>query len=43
MQLNTSSELTQSEISQALSLIGYVQPPRGRGVNILTIDGGGTK
>ena len=43
MQLNTPSELAQSEISQALSLIGYVQPPRGRGVNILAIDGGGPK
>lgn len=43
MQLATSNELTLSEISQALTLMGYVYPPRGQGVNILTIDGGGTK
>ncbi|XP_061178689.1 calcium-independent phospholipase A2-gamma-like [Saccostrea echinata] len=43
MQITTSSELAQSEISQALTLMGHVHPPRGQGVNILTIDGGGTK
>jgi len=26
-----------------LSLVGYVHPPKGRGVRVLTIDGGGTR
>lgn len=28
---------------QCLSLCGYVRPPRGAGINLLTIDGGGTR
>ena len=32
-----------AEVAQALSLVGYVHPPKGRGVRVLTIDGGGTR
>lgn len=31
------------KICQCLSLCGYVRPPRGAGINLLTIDGGGTR
>ena len=33
----------QSQAHQALALVGYVPPPRGRGIRILSVDGGGTK
>ncbi|XP_052087063.1 calcium-independent phospholipase A2-gamma-like [Mytilus californianus] len=32
-----------AEVSQALSLVGYVHPPKGKGVRVLSIDGGGTR
>ena len=32
-----------SQAFEALSLVGYVPPPRGRGIKILSVDGGGTK
>ncbi|XP_014778854.1 calcium-independent phospholipase A2-gamma [Octopus bimaculoides] len=42
--------LSQSEVPsvrsrayEALSLVGYVSPPKGRGIRILSIDGGGTR
>ena len=35
--------LLEAEARQCLTLCGYVHPPKGRGVNILTIDGGGTR
>lgn len=28
---------------EALALVGYVDPVKGRGIRILTVDGGGTK
>lgn len=28
---------------QCLTLCGYTKPPRGRGINVLAIDGGGTR
>lgn len=37
------SMLLEAEARQCLTLCGYVHPPKGRGVNILTIDGGGTR
>ncbi|KAK3101244.1 hypothetical protein FSP39_002089 [Pinctada imbricata] len=33
----------EQELMKALALIGYCPPPRGEGINILAIDGGGTK
>lgn len=32
-----------SRAYEALSLVGYVSPPKGRGIRILSIDGGGTR
>lgn len=32
-----------SQAFETLSLVGYVPPPRGRGIKILSVDGGGTK
>lgn len=29
--------------NQCLLLLGFVRPPKGRGINLLTIDGGGTR
>jgi len=34
---------TKQQAMVALSLLGYVNPPKGRGVRILSIDGGGTR
>lgn len=32
-----------SQAHEALALVGYVAPPRGRGIKMLSVDGGGTK
>lgn len=29
--------------NEVLALIGYVEPPRGRGIRMISIDGGGTR
>ena len=31
------------QLRVCLSLVGFVQPPKGRGIRILSIDGGGTR
>ncbi|KAM4857638.1 calcium-independent phospholipase A2-gamma [Urocitellus parryii] len=36
-------ETLQAAVREILALIGYVDPVKGRGVRILTIDGGGTR
>ncbi|CAK7308677.1 calcium-independent phospholipase A2-gamma isoform X2 [Vulpes vulpes] len=36
-------ETLQAAVREALALIGYVDPVKGRGIRILTIDGGGTR
>ena len=33
----------QQQAMVALSLLGYVKPPKGRGVRVLCLDGGGTR
>ena len=33
----------QEQAMVALSLLGYVKPPKGRGVRVLCLDGGGTR
>ena len=44
LQLRDSKNVEVSERSrEALALVGYVRPVRGRGVNVLCLDGGGTK
>lgn len=30
-------------VREALTLVGYVDPVKGRGIRILSIDGGGTR
>lgn len=37
------NEKLQEAIRETLALIGYVDPVRGHGVRVLSIDGGGTK
>ncbi len=37
------NETLQEAIRETLALIGYVDPARGCGVRVLSIDGGGTK
>lgn len=32
-----------SQAHEALALVGYVAPPKGRGIRMLSVDGGGTK
>lgn len=39
----TKDRALKAEVAQALSLVGYVHPPKGRGVRVLTVDGGGTR
>ncbi|CAB3409848.1 unnamed protein product [Caenorhabditis bovis] len=41
--LNSCDEQLKEETRQCLTLIGVHPPPKGRGVNLLTIDGGGTR
>ena len=36
-------ETLQAAVREILALIGYVDPVKGRGIRILTIDGGGTR
>lgn len=43
IQQNFQNEKIKSYTRQALSLLGHVSPPKGRGIRILSIDGGGTK
>ncbi|XP_054631119.1 calcium-independent phospholipase A2-gamma-like isoform X1 [Dunckerocampus dactyliophorus] len=38
-----SNQALQSAIREALALIGYVDPIKGRGIRVLSIDGGGTR
>ena len=33
----------QAALREALALIGYVDPVKGRGIRVLSIDGGGTR
>lgn len=33
----------QAAIREAFALIGYVDPVKGRGIRVLSIDGGGTR
>ncbi|XP_061759178.1 calcium-independent phospholipase A2-gamma-like [Nerophis ophidion] len=37
------NQVLQSAIREALALIGYVDPVKGRGIRVLSIDGGGTR
>ncbi|XP_005377363.1 PREDICTED: calcium-independent phospholipase A2-gamma isoform X2 [Chinchilla lanigera] len=39
----TKDETLQAAVREILALIGYVDPVKGRGIRILTIDGGGTR
>ncbi|XP_028929404.1 calcium-independent phospholipase A2-gamma isoform X1 [Ornithorhynchus anatinus] len=39
----TKDEYLQAAVREALALIGYTDPVKGRGFRILTIDGGGTR
>ncbi|XP_070559761.1 calcium-independent phospholipase A2-gamma-like [Ptychodera flava] len=41
--LHGKDKTLQGEIRKALALLGYAEPVKGRGVKILTIDGGGTR
>ncbi|CAD6199466.1 unnamed protein product [Caenorhabditis auriculariae] len=41
--LQSTDETLRQEARMCLTLIGYQPPPRSRGVNVLTIDGGGTR
>ena len=44
LKLRKSSDPAVAEHSlQALHLVGHVEPVKGRGIRILTIDGGGTR
>ncbi|XP_049921304.1 calcium-independent phospholipase A2-gamma-like isoform X1 [Epinephelus moara] len=37
------SQVLQSALRESLALIGYVDPVKGRGIRVLSIDGGGTR
>ncbi|KAM9650510.1 calcium-independent phospholipase A2-gamma-like isoform 2-T3 [Trichechus inunguis] len=39
----TKDETLQAAVREILALMGYVDPVKGRGIRILTIDGGGTR
>ncbi|CAN8001141.1 unnamed protein product [Ixodes hexagonus] len=39
----SSNEAVVATARETLALLGYVDPPKGRGIRILAIDGGGTK
>ncbi|XP_069484058.1 calcium-independent phospholipase A2-gamma [Ambystoma mexicanum] len=39
----TNDEFLQAAVREALALIGYIDPVRGQGIRVLTIDGGGTR
>ncbi len=44
LQLQTSSDpAVREEARQGLALVGYAMPVKGRGINVLTLDGGGTR
>ncbi|MGH0121122.1 UNVERIFIED_CONTAM: hypothetical protein FKN15_071982 [Acipenser sinensis] len=38
-----SDERLQDAVREALSLVGYIDPVKGRGIRVLSIDGGGTR
>ncbi|XP_041110428.1 calcium-independent phospholipase A2-gamma-like isoform X2 [Polyodon spathula] len=38
-----SDETLQAAVREALSLVGYIDPVKGRGIRVLSIDGGGTR
>ncbi|MGH0122957.1 UNVERIFIED_CONTAM: hypothetical protein FKN15_065009 [Acipenser sinensis] len=38
-----SDESLQAAVREALSLVGYIDPVKGRGIRVLSIDGGGTR
>ena len=38
-----SDEALREEALEALALLGYTAPVKGRGIRILTLDGGGTR
>lgn len=35
--------MLQGTVRQALALVGYTDPVKGRGIRVLSIDGGGTR
>lgn len=35
--------ILQAAVRQALALVGYTDPVKGRGIRLLSIDGGGTR
>ncbi|KAJ1163980.1 hypothetical protein NDU88_004427 [Pleurodeles waltl] len=39
----TNDDLLQGAVREALALIGYIDPVKGRGIRVLSIDGGGTR
>lgn len=39
----TNDDLLQAAVREALALIGYIDPVKGQGIRVLTIDGGGTR
>lgn len=45
LRLRASAEdrILKSQISQSLALLGYADPPKGNGIRILSIDGGGMR
>ena len=43
MYRETSDSVVQMQLREALALLGYVRPVSGRGIRILSIDGGGIR
>ncbi|XP_078001229.1 calcium-independent phospholipase A2-gamma-like [Glandiceps talaboti] len=41
--LHSKDKVLQGEVRKVLALVGYAEPVKGRGIRILTIDGGGTR